>query len=369
MKYSNVAFSEGLAGFDSLAHVYQALLKKSTCYQEVAATLISKCSLLNTELTIDNRIHSAIQMTLCDFERSQILAPSECVRGSQSECVSKLESTSTWWLSFTSHFHDVNHLCRLANLEMQKELSIEVNMNVTLVQKQFLEMVILHLRNFESVTDKMNQRIDKFDGKFNSVIENSFKDINFRVNQEIMGLVELQNHQQEGMVQQKEILSTIKQLKSEIFDINSFFANFIEESAGYSNSLIEKLNEKFTSENAIALSAIGKYTSEFSAFMEKRIKNLITTTEDSLQQSVQSNIDFVNSGFQPLYDLTIQLKEELQSLKRLSSEQQNLQHEQILQWKSDFLNVSKDHLKVLQQLRPLIDIVEKFMNASRCSLP
>lgn len=195
-------------------------------------------------------------------------------------------------------------------------------MNVTLVQKQFLEMVILHLRNFESVTDKMNQRIDKFDGKFNSVIENSFKDINFRVNQEIMGLVELQNHQQEGMVQQKEILSTIKQLKSEIFDINSFFANFIEESAGYSNSLIEKLNEKFTSENAIALSAIGKYTNEFSTFMEKRIKNLITTTEDSLQQSVQSNIDFVNSGFQPLYDLTIQLKEELQSLKRLSSEQQ-----------------------------------------------
>ncbi|EEB05783.1 nuclear membrane protein [Schizosaccharomyces japonicus yFS275] len=209
--------AEGLMEFDSIIQVFQTLSRKPTCHQSVIYSLMAQCELQNSVLSMDERIQFSTRLTMCDLEHADITVPSECLRGSQQKCLATLEDNSAWWLAFVSYYRDMDRLCKSAFLEYEKQNALELNKNITRIQKRLLEVLQEKLTEQEISLELMQDTTATSVKRLEQIITSSQSSVIMDMEQQTAQLQKLQNS-----------FDLLTQYQSEVLDSEAFASNKLE---------------------------------------------------------------------------------------------------------------------------------------------
>jgi hypothetical protein len=151
-----------------LLFTLSTLQRKPTCYRSAAASLIHHCKGLETDIPDPERVHFAVQLTICDLDLIQ-QTPSVCrIETQWKACVNALASKENWWTTFSGNLHEVTNVCWIGRREVEKghfcylpalimaDQILELHTNLTVVQAKVLE--ILNTQFSEAKKREMQQR-------------------------------------------------------------------------------------------------------------------------------------------------------------------------------------------------------------------
>ncbi|WBW71917.1 nuclear membrane protein involved in karyogamy Tht1 [Schizosaccharomyces osmophilus] len=364
LKFPDVAFSKSLTEFDSLASVYHTLSRKPTCYQSTAFSLMSACEVLNTELSLDERIDYAIRLTICDLEHAQIPVPYECKRESQSSCLKQLESVSSWWISFASHYHDISHLCKLARLEFDKGISIEVNRNITLIQKDLLELLTSELQYFQDMSSDFKYETILENQKMISLFQERTQQMNFLLENEKASLINWKSDQNEVIINQKDSLAQSTELTQRLDSMKFVVHDLLTQAYEDRETLHDHFQEKALTQNEDFLKLLKEKASEFQTDYHVTLSSIMRDTENTLQLSMENEVAQFLNRFSTLTNKIMHLDKGLDTLHGSFMKHSLAQQEQMSQWKTEFFDLNNSQLEIFSKFGSLIKVLKPFADFS-----
>ncbi|EPY49678.1 nuclear membrane protein [Schizosaccharomyces cryophilus OY26] len=368
LRFPDVAFSKSLTEFDSLASVYQTLSRKPTCYQATAFSLMSACEVISTELSMDDRIDYAIRLTICDLEHAQISVPFECKRESQSSCLKQLESVSSWWISFASHYHDISHLCKLARLEFDKGISIEVNRNITLIQKDLLELLKSEFQYFQTISSDFKYETILENQKMISLFQDRTEQMDLLLENEKLNLVNWKSDQNQIALKQKESLAQSSELTQRLGSMKMIVHELLTQAYEDREALNEQFQGRALAQNDNVLKLLKEETSEFHTDYHEMLSLVLRDTENTLQSALGKEVTQFLNQFSTLTNKMIYLDKELGSLHDSFMKHSLAQQEQISQWKTEMFDLNNSQFEIFSKFDSFIKVIKKFTDFSLAGL-
>ncbi|EPX74963.1 nuclear membrane protein [Schizosaccharomyces octosporus yFS286] len=349
LRFPDVAFSKSLTEFESLASVYHTLSRKPTCYQSTAFSLMSACEVLNTELSMDERIDYAIRLTICDLEHAQISVPYECKRESHSSCLKKLESVSSWWISFASHYHDISHLCKLARLEFDKGISIEVNRNITLIQKDLLELLTSELQYIQDMSSDFNYETIIENQKMISLFQERTKQMGFLLENEKRNLISWKSEQDEINLNHKNSLVQSTELTQKLDSMKMVVHDLLTQAYRDREILHDQFREEAVLQNENSLKLLKDKASEFQTDYHVMLSSIVKDTENILQLSLENEATQFLNQLSTLTNKITHLDNGLDTLHSTFMKHSLAQQEQITRWKTEFIDLNNSQFEIFNK--------------------
>ncbi|EPQ67066.1 BgtA-21539 [Blumeria graminis f. sp. tritici] len=171
------------------------------CNRVAAKLLINNCKSLNEideqnyhsnrgQLQQDQVDAFAATLTMCDMERANFNIPTSCIMFTSNsllgaadihkelrfssheinECLQGLGKNSKHWATWLSYRDSALLFCRAARLNIERDESISVHQNLTLILKEFTSDLYLDLQSLRS---KVARNVDSIESKFKTLDSNS----------------------------------------------------------------------------------------------------------------------------------------------------------------------------------------------------
>ncbi|EGW30309.1 uncharacterized protein SPAPADRAFT_143688, partial [Spathaspora passalidarum NRRL Y-27907] len=120
---------------DKLADNFVSLISwRSDCAQQALKELIPQCINQGIEsITNAQQKSIALQLSICQFEDSGVIYPSQC-RGDNldiEQCILSLERRARYWTTYSGYYQDIKNICHQISLPFEKDQILSIYENIT----------------------------------------------------------------------------------------------------------------------------------------------------------------------------------------------------------------------------------------------